>query len=230
MDDEAGMIGMPLEEAVRTRRSVHRFRPGTRISEAQWRKLFELTELSPSSFNFQPWDFVVVDEEDRKRALYPLCWNQRPVLDAAAVVAVLGDKDPHRRSEEVLRQFVENGYIDEEKRRAYMEAVDVLYPDEARRIEHAVGGACLAAMTFMLVAHGMGLATLPMIGFDPRGVRELLGVPDNYIVAMLIAVGHPAGPELPRQQRRGFEDIVHWGRFGSGRDAGPRSGQGGEGG
>lgn len=208
-------ITMPLEEAVRTRRSVHYFAPGPKITEAQWRKLFELTELSPSSFNFQPWDFVIVDDEERKRALYPLCWNQRQVLDAAAVVAVLGDKDPHRRSEEILQQFKDNGYINEETRQAYVKAVDVVYPDEARKIEHAVGGACLAAMTFMLVAHGMGLATLPMIGFDPNGVREFLGVPDDYIITMLIAVGYSANKELPRQQRRGFADIVHWDRFGN---------------
>ncbi|HET9463179.1 MAG TPA: nitroreductase family protein, partial [Thiobacillus sp.] len=87
-------------------------------------------------------------------------------------------------------------------------------PDEARKIEHAVGGASLAAMTFMLAAHGMDLATLPMIGFDPEGVRALLKVPDEYIITMLIAVGKSAGHDLPRQQRRAHEEIVHWGTFG----------------
>ena len=69
-------------------------------------------------------------------------------------------------------------------------------------------------MTFMLAAHGMGLATLPMIGFDPEGVRTFFNVPDDYIITMLIAVGYSANKELPRQQRRGLHDIVNWDRFG----------------
>jgi len=204
---------MGLEEAIRTRRSVHYFMPGTPLTEAQWRKLFELTALSPSSFNFQPWDFVVVEDEARRQELQALCWGQRQVVDSSAVIAVLGDKDPHRRDNEVLQQFKDNGYIDEDTQKAYLGAVDVVYPDEARKIEHAVGGACLAAMTLMLAAHGMGLATLPMIGFDPDGVRKFFNVPDDYIVTMLIAIGHSADKELPRQQRREFDDIVHWDRF-----------------
>ncbi len=202
-----------LEDAIRGRRSVHYFTPGITITDAQWKNLFELTAMSPSSFNFQPWDFVVVDEASRKLQLLPLCWGQQQIVDCAAVVAVLGDKNPHRRDKQILQQFKDNGYIDEATKQAYLGAVDVVYPDEARKIEHAVGGANLAAMTFMLAAHGMGLATLPMIGFDPDGVRKFLKVPDDYVITMLLTVGKSAERDLPRQQRRGFEDIVHWDTF-----------------
>lgn len=207
-------LSMSLEDAVRGRRSVHYFRPGPAITRSQWAHLFELTALSPSSFNFQPWEFVVVADEARKRALHPLCMNQQQILDAAAVVAVVGDQDPHRRDQRILQQFVDNGYFDEAVRDAYLQGVDVIYPDEGRRIEHAVGGASLAAMTFMLVAHGMGLATAPLIGFDVRAVTEFLGVPPGYLVVMLIAIGHSADRERPRQQRRPRSEFVHQERFG----------------
>ena len=82
---------MSLEDAIRSRRSVHYFKPGAGIEDAQWQRLFELTALSPSSFNFQPWEFVIVDDQRRKEELLPLCWGQRQVVDCAAVVAVLGD-------------------------------------------------------------------------------------------------------------------------------------------
>lgn len=206
-------LTMGLEEAMRTRRSVHYFEPGAPLTEAQWRKLFDLTALSPSSFNFQPWDFVLVEDAERRKELQDLCMGQRQVVDSSAVIAVLGDKDPHRRDEEILQQFRDNGYIDEATHQAYLGAVDMVYPNEGRRIEHAVGGASLAAMSLMLAAHGMGLATLPMIGFDPVGVQKFFAVPDDHIVTMLIAIGHSANKELPRQQRRGFDDIVHWDRF-----------------
>jgi len=127
---------------------------------------------------------------------------------------VLGDKNPHRRDEQILQQFVDDGYFNDEVKQTLKGSIDVVYPDEARRIEHAVCGASLAAMTFMLVADGMGLGTAPLIGFDPKGVAEYLKVPDDYLVVMLLCVGHPSHKELPRQPRRGYEDFVHWTKFG----------------
>lgn len=212
--EQEQVITMGLEDAMRSRRSVHYFDPeAPAITDHQWRKLFDLTALSPSSFNFQPWDFIVVDDQKAKEEMHPLCWGQQQILDSTAVVAVLGDKNPHRRDAEILQQFKDNGYIDEATREAYMGAVDVVYPDEARKIEHAVGGSCLAAMSFMLAAHGMNLATLPLIGFDHKAIVEYLEVPDEYIVTMLIAIGTSADKDLPRQQRRGYDDIVHWGKM-----------------
>lgn len=205
--------GMSVEEAIRTRRSVHHFKPGQKISPAMWRKLFELTSLSPSSWNFQPWDFVVVEDQARREALFPLCWNQHQVTDSAAVIGVIGDLNPHRRDQDIIQQFQDNGYIDEQTKKIWLGAVDVVYPEEKRKIEHAVGGSSLAAMTLMLAAHSVGLATCPLIGFDPPGVTKFLGVPSDYIVTMLIAIGYAAGDELPRQQRRPFEEIVRWERF-----------------
>ncbi|MHB1951134.1 MAG: nitroreductase family protein [Acidiferrobacteraceae bacterium] len=210
-------IQIGLEDAIRERRSVHYFKPGGRIAPSQWRMLFDLASLSPSSFNFQPWEFVLVEDEARRRALHPLCMNQQQILDCAAVIGVIGDKDPHRRDRQILQQFVDNGYFDGATRDAYLGAVDVLYPDEGRRIEHAVGGASLAAMTLMLAAHGMGLATAPIIGFDVQAVTSFLAVPSGYMVVMLIAIGHSANRELPRQQRRPFHDIVHREHFNDGR-------------
>lgn len=203
-----------IEEVVRRRRSVHGFVPGPSITQEQWHKLFELTALSPSSYNFQPWDFIVVEDTKQRAELLPLCWNQKQVMDSVAVVAVLGDKNPHRRDDQILQQFVDGGYFNDEVKQTFMASVDMVYPDDARRIEHAVCGASLAAMTFMLVADAMGLGTAPLIGFDPKAVTEYLKAPEDYMIVMLICVGHPSHKELPRQPRRDENDFVHWTKFG----------------
>lgn len=207
-------LSTSIEEVVRRRRSVHSFVPGPNLSHEQWHKLFELTALSPSSYNFQPWDFIVVEDTKQRADLLPMCWNQKQVMDSVAVVAILGDKNPHRRDDQILQQFVDGGYFNNEVKQTFMASVDMVYPDEGRRIEHAVCGASLAAMTFMLVADGMGLGTAPMIGFDPKSVSEYLKVPDDYMIVMLLCVGHPSHKELPRLPRRGYKDFVHWMKFG----------------
>lgn len=204
-------LSASIEDVVRRRRAIHSFVPGPNITQEQWQKLFELTALTPSSYNFQPWDFVVVEDLKQREELLPLCWNQKQVMDAVAVMAVLGDKNPHRRDEQILQQFVDDGYFNDEVKQTLKGSIDVVYPDEARRLEHAVCGASLAAMTFMLVADGMGLGTAPLIGFDPKGVAKHLDVPDEYTVVMMMCVGHPSHKELPRQPRR--TDFVHWKKF-----------------
>lgn len=204
-------ISAGIEEVIRRRRAIHSFVPGPKITKEQWQKLFELTALTPSSYNFQPWDFIVVEDPKQREELLPLCWNQKQVMDAVAVMAVLGDKDPHRRDEQILQQFVDGGYFNDEVKQTLKASIDVVYPDEGRRIEHAACGASLAAMTFMLVADGMGLGTAPLIGFDPKGVAKYLKVPDSYMVVMMMCVGHPSHKELPRQPRR--KDFVHWTKF-----------------
>ncbi|MBI5937561.1 MAG: nitroreductase family protein [Betaproteobacteria bacterium] len=203
-----------IEEVIRRRRAIHSFVPGPNLSKEQWQKLFDLTALTPSSYNFQPWDFVVVEDVKKREELLPLCWNQKQVMDSVAVLAVLGDKNPHRRDDQILQQFVDGGYFNDEVKQTLKGSIDVVYPNEERRVEHAVCGASLAAMTMMLVADGMGLGTAPLIGFDPKGVAEYLKVPNDYMVVMMMCIGHPSHKELPRQPRRGYEDFVHWGAFG----------------
>lgn len=206
-------ISTGIEEVIRRRRAIHSFAHGPSLTPDQWHKLFELTALTPSSYNFQPWDFIVIEDPAQRAELQPLCWNQKQVTDSVAVVAVLGDKNPHRRDEQILQQFVDGGYFNDEVKQILKGSIDVVYPDDARRIEHAVCGASLAAMTLMLVADGMGLGTAPLIGFDPKGVAEYLKVPDDYLIVMLLCVGHPSHKELPRQPRRSHEDFVHWTKF-----------------
>ena len=36
----------------------------------------------------------------------------------------------------------------------------------------------------------------PMAGFDAQAIRAVAGVPDRYKVISLIAVGHPAEPDV----------------------------------
>ena len=60
----------------------------------------------------------------------------------------------------------------------------------------------VAAQTFCLAAHEHGLGTVIMGIFDEDGIADLLQLPDNQELAVLIALGHPdIDPEAPKRKQ-----------------------------
>lgn len=60
----------------------------------------------------------------------------------------------------------------------------------------------VAAQTFCLAAHEHGLGTVIMGIFDEDGITNLLQLPDNQELAVLIALGHPdIDPEVPKRKQ-----------------------------
>ena len=66
----------------------------------------------------------------------------------------------------------------------------------------------MAAMTLMYAAHGKGLVSGAMIGFDPAAVSAECKLAADEIPVMLIAVGRPAPGNWPRKVRRAVADVV----------------------
>lgn len=70
----------------------------------------------------------------------------------------------------------------------------------------------IALTQVSLLAVEMGLGTCWIGGFPQDEIRELLGVPDEYRVVMLLSVGYPAEDPAPRP-RRPFAEVVSYNRF-----------------
>ena len=65
----------------------------------------------------------------------------------------------------------------------------------------------IAAQTFCLAAHALGLGTVIMGIYDPDKVAKVLSVPEGQTVAALIAIGHPAqDPAAPA--RKSVEELL----------------------
>jgi nitroreductase len=57
---------MDVIQAMRERRSINFFEAGKEISDDKLTELLKITNLSPSSFNLQPWKMIVVRDPERK--------------------------------------------------------------------------------------------------------------------------------------------------------------------
>jgi len=66
---------MDALEAIKTRRSIRKYRPEPNPDE-KLQIVLEAARLAPSAANRQPWRFVIVQDSDRKKALAEAANNQ----------------------------------------------------------------------------------------------------------------------------------------------------------
>lgn len=134
-------------------------------------RVFEAARWAPSSFNEQPWRFIIArSEEDRARFVdFLMPANQAWAKDAPVLIAVLSK-----------RTFTHNG--------------------TDNTVHHLDSGCAWGYLS--IGAYQNGLITHGMAGFDRDKARETLGVPDDFDILAIIALGkHGDANQLPEQMR-----------------------------
>jgi nitroreductase len=163
------------------------------MSESEIKTLMEHTLLSPTSFNMQNWRFVLVTDSEQKAKIKEAAWGQSQVEDASLTIVLCADLKAHeqadrywanapKETQEMIIPMIHKFYHDKEQ----------LQNDEAIR---SIG---IAGQTIMLAAKSMGYDSCPMIGFDPVKVAEIIQLPENHIIGMIIPVGKALKPASPR--------------------------------
>ncbi|ABC35059.1 nitroreductase family protein [Burkholderia thailandensis] len=198
-----------ISEVITSRVSANRYDAGRRLSDEQIRDLIGLATRAPSAFNLQNWKFVAVRSEQGKARLLPLAFGQQKVADAAVTFIVCGTLDPHLTLADALRPTLNAGIIDEGTYNGWVGAAQNMYRDnQTFQRDEAIRSGSLAAMTLMLAAQGYGLASGPMIGFNPQGVAEAFDLAPTDVPVMLVAVGHPAPGNWPQKPRKPVSDVL----------------------
>jgi nitroreductase len=87
---------MDVLEAIRTRRSIRKYRPEP-IPDEKLETILEAARLAPSAANRQPWRFVVVEDRERRKALAKAANDQTFIGDAGAIVVAIGDPEKSAR-------------------------------------------------------------------------------------------------------------------------------------
>lgn len=200
---------MDTFDAIKERRSVKHYDANHKFTDDEINQLMSLAVLSPTSFNMQNWRFVLVKDPEIKKQIRAAAWDQAQVTDSSLFIIVCAD----------LKAWKDNP--EQYWRNAPKEAQDFLVPamapfyegkDELQRDE-AMRSCGIAAQTIMLAAKSMGYDSNPMIGFDPDKVAEIIKLPDNHVISMLIAVGKQTKPAMPRGGQLSLEKIVFTDKF-----------------
>lgn len=194
--------------AIRERRSVKHYDPEHEMSEAEINGLLELALLSPTSFNMQNWRFVVVTDQAKKDALRAASWNQAQVSEASATILLCADLLAH---EDAGRYWVNAPQPVQEM---IVPMIPKFYDgNEALQRDEAMRSIGIAAQTLMLAAKAMGYDSCPMIGFDPAKVGEIIELPENHVIGLMLTVGKSIKDANVRPGQLPYDEVVFRDQF-----------------
>ena len=184
----------PIHELIARRWSPYAFdsRP---VAKADALSLFEAARWAASSYNEQPWHYLIATQDEPEefaKLLSCLVEGNQIWAKAAPLLAI----------SVASLNFKLNGK-----------------PNKA-----AIHDLGIAACSLTVEATARGLAVHQMIGIVPERVRELYGIPDGYEALTGLAVGYVGDPnrlpeklrerDLTVRSRRPLNEFIFSGRWG----------------
>ena len=195
MPDKKAVTDYPIHELLGKRWSPYAFadRP---VSKTDLLSLFEAARWAPSSYNEQPWSYIVSTKEDSTQfpqILSCLVEGNQAWAKAAPVLA-LG-------------------------------IVNLKFAHNAKDNRAAVHDLGLASGNLLMEATARGLWVHQMIGILPDKAREIYQIPDAWEAWTGLAIGYQGDPmslpdnfkerDLTPRQRRPLSQFVFAGQWGN---------------
>jgi nitroreductase len=189
-------------KVIQDRRSIRDYSPEP-VSDQDLDMILESARLAPSGENAQPWRFIMVKDEAKRKLLG----------------ALAGGGSGRRFTAEFVTQKMQERFSslqDEEKKKAAFQKLtsgQVSTFLAAAPVNIVVCGkkdvwdlpfdtsAAIENMLLMATALGLGACWViaPCIDIrDEERIKDILGVPEGIKVISIIAVGHPTRPHRPR--------------------------------
>jgi len=97
------MISMEVLEAIKTRRSIRKYKPEP-LPEEDLKKILKAAQRAPSAGNKQPWRFIVVRDDEMKDKLGKIARNQTWISEAGVIVIALA---MDKKSPQVYERWAE---------------------------------------------------------------------------------------------------------------------------
>lgn len=199
-------------EAMQFRHACKRFR-NAKIPEAEFGRILEFGRMSPSSFGMEPWRFIVVESDEIRQTLRPVCWDQPQITECSHLVAITADNESVLPdSDYVKSMFARRNLADDAYLRYLKRYRDHMAPQFTSReaVEAWTHKQCyLAAANMMTGAASLGIDSCPIEGFEKAAVEAVLALPPSHSAALLVAFGYRLNPQGEHLRLHPDEVIRH---------------------
>jgi len=186
--------------AMNFRHACKIFDDSKKIPKEDLEFILEVGRLSPSSFGMEPWKFFVVQNQELKEKLRPLCWNQPQITtcsDLVLILAKIEDLKPH--SDYVSQMFTRRN-LSKEMYETYLTLYANHLSDLMKNDESILAWSakqCYIAMGNMLTAAAsIGIDSCPIEGFEKDSIEKILELDTKqYQLAVIIPFGYLVNPQ-----------------------------------
>jgi len=190
---------MDVSEAIRTRRSIRKFKSNP-IPEEKIKLLLESARLAPSGTNTQPWRFIVVKDDDTKAKLQRASHNQRHIKRAPVIIVCCVDLKAFKEFPVRVDELIESGALPERTREVFIPYLEKGMSTVTKDALMVAGAAniSIAVEHIVLQAVEIGLGTCWVRWYEDKKVKEILDIPEHIEVMALLPVGIPDEDPSPR--------------------------------
>lgn len=209
-------------EAMKFRFATKEF-DGVKIPSEDFNTILEAGRLSPSSFGYEPWKFLIIDEKNLREKLKNFAWGAARQLDSTShVVMILArkdmkygsdyvnhiEKDIHKLPDDIFKmksEFYE---------KFQKEDFDLLQSDRTL-FDWASKQTYIALANMMTAAAYMKIDSCPIEGFDMKKANDFLKDElkidtEKFGVSVMALFGYRKEKAKRTKTRQELKDIVAW--------------------
>lgn len=189
---------------------------GEKVSQEKIDNIIEAARLAPTSSGLQPFEIIVITNQEVKEQIKPIAWNQSVITDCShLLVFAAWDTYTAERINYMfdltneIRGFKNEGWEN------YRQMLLNSYPqqDEEVNFNHAAKQAYIAFSQAIIAAAYEGVDATPLEGFDPNKLDEILDLRAKGLrSAVMLPIGYRKAENdwlvNLKKVRKSTEDLV----------------------
>ena len=212
-------------DAMMFRHACKEFDGSKKIGEEDFRTILEMGRLSPSSFGFEPWRFLVVRNEALKEKMQAFTWGAQKQLPTSShyVIILARKKQGMLYNSDYINHMMDDvKHLPEEIKAHYSQFYEKfqrsdfkLFESDRAMFDWSVKQTYIAMANMMTGAAYMGIDSCPVEGFDvdrmEAFLKEELEVDtEAFGTAVMVAFGYRKEEPKREKVRQELEEITAW--------------------
>lgn len=184
---------MSIIDALKWRYAVKKMN-GQKVPKHQIEKIIEAAHLAPTSSGLQPFEIIVIENQELKEKIHPIAMGQSQIIDSSHLLVFASwDTYTDERIEEIFRVSARERDQSFESYANYINMLKSNYlnlsPEEA--FTHTSKQAYIGFGMAIAQAAELKVDATPMEGFKNQELDELLGLPERGLKSTtLLALGY----------------------------------------
>jgi len=211
-------------DAFNFRHACKVFDTDKKISSEDFETILETGRLSPSSFGFEPWRFLIIQNMALREKLMPVTWGAQNTLPTAShFVIILARKQKEMRydSEYITHMMYDVHNLEKnsaekrrEKYKIFQENDFKLLESSRATFDWAAKQTYIALANMMTSAAMLGIDSCPIEGFQAEKAEKIISEAfdvdtELFGIAVMVAFGYRIDKQHLKTRQK-MDDIVQW--------------------